>query len=89
MKTSIKFLLGVLFSAGLFFGASGAWIWHTLHTPANTGDKEILFVIEPGQSLSQIAASLESKKIISQAILFQAYARYQKAATRILRGNTC
>lgn len=77
----------MLFPAGLFVLISGAWIWHTLHTPVKTGAGDILFVIEPGQSLKQIAENLESRNLIPNALVFRAYARYQKTATRIPAGE--
>lgn len=87
MKTGIKILLGILIPAGLFFLVPGVWIWYTLHTPVKTDDKEIIFVIEPGQSLKQIAQNLESRGLIPSVLLFRAHARYQKAATRIPAGE--
>jgi UPF0755 protein len=87
LKTSVKILLGVLLPAGLFFLLSGAWIWHTLYIPVKTGVKETLFVIEPGQSMKQIADNLESRNLIPSALVFRAYARYQKAAHRIPAGE--
>ncbi|MEX1303497.1 MAG: endolytic transglycosylase MltG [Desulfotignum sp.] len=77
----------MLIPAGLFFLVSGAWIWHTLHTPVKTDDKETIFVIEPGQNLKQIAENLESRSLIPDALLFRVYARYQKAGTRIPAGE--
>jgi UPF0755 protein len=77
----------VLIPAGLFFLVSGAWIWHTLHTPVKTDETQIVFVIEPGQTLKQIAENLDSRGLIPNALVFRAYARYQKAGTRIPAGE--
>lgn len=87
MKTGIKILLGVLIPAGLFFLITGIWVWHTLHTPVKGDDREIIFTIEPGQNLKQIAENLESRGLIPSVLLFRAYARYQNAATRIQAGE--
>ncbi len=87
MKTGIKILLGVLFLAGLSVSVTGVWIWHTLHTPVTFENKEILFTIEPGQNLKQIASKLKSRDLIPNTLVFSAYARYQKAATRIPAGE--
>lgn len=87
MKTRIIILLGVLIPAGLFFLVTGFWVWHTLHTPVKVDDKEIIFVIEPGQHLKQIAENLKSSGLIPNVLVFRAYARYQKAATRIQAGE--
>jgi UPF0755 protein len=71
----------------LFFSGTGVWLWHTLHTPLTTDNREVIFSIEPGQSLKQIADNLESHGLIPNAWLFSAYARYQKTATRIPAGE--
>ena len=63
------------------------WLWHSLHTPVTTENREIIFSIEPGQTLKQIADNLESRDLIPNAWLFNAYARYQKTATRIPAGE--
>lgn len=63
------------------------WLWHTLHTPVTTDNREIIFSIEPGQTLKQIADNLESRGLIPNAWIFSAYARYQKTATRIPAGE--
>ena len=87
MKTGIIILLGILIPAGLFCLGTGFWVWHTLHTPVKVADKEIIFVIEPGQNLKQIAENLKSSGLIQNVLVFRAYARYQKAATRIQAGE--
>jgi UPF0755 protein len=87
LKPRLKILLGVLIPAGLFFLVTGLWVWHTLHTPVKGDDKESIFVIEPGQNLKQIAENLESSGLIPNALLFRAFARYQKAGTRIQAGE--
>ncbi len=73
--------------AGLLFSGTGVWLWHTLHTPVTNENREIIFPIEPGQSLKQIADNLESRGLIPNAWLFIAYARYQKTASRIPAGE--
>jgi UPF0755 protein len=87
LNIRIKILLGVLIPAGLIFLGTGLWVWHTLHTPVKVDDKEIIFVIEPGQHLKQIAENLESSGLIPNALVFRVYARYQKTATRIQAGE--
>jgi UPF0755 protein len=87
LKTGIKILLGLMIPAGLLFSGTGVWLWHTLHTPVTTENREIIFPIEPGQSLKQIADNLESRGLIPNAWLFIAYARYQKTASRIPAGE--
>jgi UPF0755 protein len=87
LKPRLKILLGVLIPAGLFFLVTGLWVWHALHTPVKGDDKESIFVIEPGQNLKQIAENLESSGLIPNALLFRAFARYQKAGTRIQAGE--
>jgi UPF0755 protein len=87
LKTGIKILLGVLIPAGFILSVTGVWVWQTLHTPVKTDDREIIFVIEPGKNLKQIAKDLKSRELIPSVLLFRAYARYQKVATRIPAGE--
>ena len=87
MKNSTKILLGLLILAGLLFFGSGLWVWRSLHTPAATDSREKIFNIAPGQSLKQIAANLESRGLVSDAVLFTWYARYKKAGTRLPAGE--
>jgi len=87
LKTGIKILLGGVLLAGLFFSITAIWVWHVLFTPLPADHTEIVFTIDPGQSLGQIAEGLEARGLIANAFLFRAYARYQKAATRIPAGE--
>ena len=63
------------------------WMKSFLQTPASPFQKQVLFTVFPGQNLTIIAANLEKKGLITNALGFNLYARYKKAATRIKAGE--
>lgn len=83
----MRILAAVLVAAGIILGAGGFWAWKKLHTPCSTDDRQVVFTIHAGQNLKQIAAALESRGLISDALLFTLYARYKKAGTRLPAGE--
>ena len=83
----MRILAAILVSTGIIMAAGGFWVWKQLHTPCSTDDRQVVFTIHAGQNLKQIAASLESRGLISDALLFTLYARYKKAGTRLPAGE--
>lgn len=57
------------------------------HTPCSEDNTQIVFTIHPGYSLKQIAGALESRGLVSDALVFILYARYKKAGTRLPAGE--
>jgi UPF0755 protein len=83
----MRILTAILMAAGIILGAGGFWVWKKLHTPCSEDNTQIVFVIRTGQSLKQISNALESKGLVSDALLFTLYARYKKAGTRLPAGE--
>ena len=65
MKTKV-FILFFLFLIGAFF-------WQGIYLPKNTEAQSRIFIIEKGQGLFQIAASLEGEGLIKNKIFFELY----------------
>lgn len=62
------------------------WTWYSL-SPVNSGDtKEVVVPIPPGQSLTKIAADLESRGLIRSAFAFKAYAKIKGLAGSLQAG---
>ena len=58
-----------------------------LATPAGDDPKEIVFAIEPGESVTQIASRLQSEGLVRDAQLFRLYLRYSKLDSGVEAGQ--
>ena len=58
-----------------------------LTTPAGDDPKAIVFTIEPGESVTQIASRLQSEGLVRDAQLFRLYLRYSKLDSGVEAGQ--
>ena len=58
-----------------------------LSTPAGDDPKAIVFTIEPGESVTQIASRLQSEGLVRDAQLFRLYLRYSKLDSGVEAGQ--
>ena len=58
-----------------------------LATPAGDDPKAIVFTIEPGESVTQIASRLQSEGLVRDAQLFRLYLRYSKLDSGVEAGQ--
>jgi len=81
-------LIGLLFILCSFFGG---WVWMEWRsfnqTPIDTGGKELLFTVSPGESVSTVARQLARQGVIDNAATFSWAARYKGQASRIQAGE--
>jgi UPF0755 protein len=54
-----------------------AWVDHQLHAPANPGSGKVRFVVPPGSSFHDVAATLHTVGLIDSELVFDLYARYR------------
>lgn len=88
MKRLIKRLLILFLLLGLGAGCWAGWtVWHFLTTPPANPGETLLFDIEPGARLSNVAARLEAKGIITNARYFTWLARYRNMDARLQAGR--
>ena len=76
----LAFVLALVFVVG-FFG------YQLIEKPMGTDKTEIVFEVPPGDSISQIAASLQEQKLIRNAKVFHWYARFRGQAGKIKVGE--
>lgn len=84
MKTilSTTAIFAVSISMALaFFG------YQFLHTGISSDSTEVLFDVNPGQSMPAVAANLENAKLVKSAKLFQWYSRYRGMNPKLKRGE--
>ena len=69
----------------------GSWVWMEWRgfnqTPIDTGGKELLFTVSPGESVSTVARRLAGQGVIDSAAAFSWAARYKGLASRIQAGE--
>jgi UPF0755 protein len=58
-----------------------------LATPAGDDPKAIVFTVEPGESVTQIASRLQSEGLVRDAQLFRLYLRYSKLDSGVEAGQ--
>jgi UPF0755 protein len=58
-----------------------------LTTPAGDDPKAIVFTVEPGESVTQIASRLQSEGLVRDAQLFRLYLRYSKLDSGVEAGQ--
>lgn len=61
--------------------------YQVLKKPMSEDTTEVVFEVEPGVSLNQIAARLQEKSLIRHAQLFQMYARFRGQASKVKVGE--
>ncbi|MBU1340013.1 MAG: endolytic transglycosylase MltG [Proteobacteria bacterium] len=87
LKTlSILFLILILFLlvvGGILFFKMSSFI----KAPFNPVAAEIIFNIDPGQSLKMIARNLEKESIISNQTYFQLFVKFKKAGKKLQAGE--
>ena len=81
-----KLLLAVVVLA-VSAGAAALWTAHQLSPPAVSRDDALLYIIEPGTTLAEVAARLEDEGIIRHAGLFTIRARLEGADRGINAGR--
>lgn len=81
-------LFGLLLLLGLVAGGVIAWDgWRFLNTPPATPGKDVVVNIEPGSTLSDVAALLEERGAVGDAFRFQVLARVLKQDGRLQAGR--
>lgn len=79
---------GVLLALLLAAGGYAAWdAWQFLHTPPTAPGSDVVVNIEPGSTLTDVAAALQAAGVVSDALRFQVLARVQKKGGRIQAGR--
>ncbi len=77
----LPLILVVLFLLPAAVGIPGvigyAWVDHQLHQPANSGSGKVRFVVPPGATFRQVAASLHQAGLVDSELVFDLYARYR------------
>lgn len=84
MKTilsAVTFFIVALASAVAFFG------YQFLQTGYSQDTAEVLFDVNPGQSMPTVAQNLENAHLIKNAKLFQWYSRYRGMNPKLKRGE--
>lgn len=67
---------------------AGLWLWQGIYLPKESGAKtEILFLIEKGQGLVDIASNLEKQGLIKSRFLFELYALLRNSARNLQAGR--
>ncbi len=81
-------IVGLLFILGSFLGG---WLWMEWHsfneTPINTGGKELLFTVSPGESMSSVSHRLAEKGVVERAATLAWVARIEGLASQIQAGE--
>ncbi|AGH96573.1 endolytic transglycosylase MltG [Pseudobdellovibrio exovorus] len=72
----MSFISSVCIAVALV-AAVGFFAYQTVMTPAGKGTAEVLFDIEPGDTLPRISAALEEQQLIRSARLFQYYVKFK------------
>lgn len=71
--------------------AAGLYVWHEarsfLDTPPEIPGKSLIVDIEPGMTLAQVAATLEKKGVVTDALRFQLLTRYMKKSRNLQAGR--
>ncbi len=81
-------IIGLLFILGSFLGGWGWMEWRGFHQePIDTGGRELLFTVEPGESLAGVARRLAQEGVIGNATTFSWVARLKGLASRIQAGE--
>ena len=83
----MKKLLIAIVVLAVLAGAAALWTAHLLSTPAVPRDDALLYIIEPGTTLSEVAAQLEEEGFIRHAGLFRIRARLEGADRGINAGR--
>ncbi len=86
-KTLITALTSILLMTGIILSLFAYQMHKFIQTPADDQKQVISFTITPGQSLNQVAANLEKKRLISNLSQFKLYVRYKKATTQLRAGE--
>ena len=81
-----KLIPGIIIFALLSGAAALAATYQSLTTPVPRDDS-LIFTVEPGMALSEVAGELEAQGVVSHAILFELLARYRGVAQRITAGR--
>ena len=74
------FLLSIVITIGFFS-------YQFLMQGTSSDATEVLFDVVPGQSMSTVAANLESQKLIKNAWLFTKYTRFKGANSKLKKGE--
>lgn len=88
MTKKIKSFLISLLSFSLILSILiGYFSYQSIKTPVGEDKTEIVFEVEPGVTLSQIANQLEHQTLIRNAFLFLLYARFTQQSSKIKVGE--
>lgn len=87
MKKLAKFLL-LLFILGILIAIGGFWYWNNQLSPVDPQNQNTMaFVIQKGESTSQIAQDLKDKGLIKSELMFKVYLKLAKKAGNLEAGD--
>lgn len=84
MKTTLSATTFFIVAVGIAVGFFG---YQFLKTGYSSDTTEVLFDVNPGQSMPTVAQNLEKAKLIKNAKLFQWYSRYRGMSPKLKRGE--
>ena len=82
----MKKLLTVIVVFVMLAGAAGIAMAYLLFNTEGSREDTVLYTIEPGTNLSEVAARLEDEGVIRNAVFFSMLARFYGADRRINAG---
>ena len=86
-----RILLWMLTLLLVLCASAGLYVWHDARTfrdtPPETPGKSLIVDIEPGMTLSQVAAMLEKEGVITDALRFQLLTRYKEKSRNLQAGR--
>lgn len=80
LSTATFFILSLVLAIGFFS-------YQFLNSGYSSDAQDVLFDVNPGQSMSEVANNLETAKLIKNAKLFQWYSRYKNMNPKLKRGE--
>ena len=84
MKSRLRLLFGCL--ALMTLSVGGSWVHFYYRTAGEHAEKHLIFRVETGDSVSDIANQLEDRQLISWSVYFVLLARYQNADRKLKAG---
>ncbi len=86
MKKGLGCLVTLVFVVGATIGASN-WVRWQVNTPVSSRSEPVTLAIQPGESETQIASSLQAKGVIRDQRVFTTYLRATGQGSRIEAGQ--
>ncbi len=87
MRKGLAIVIAVLVVVGAAGAAGYGWVRWQVATPVSSRSEPVTLAIQPGESQSQIAATLQAKGVIRDQRVFEAYLRLTGTGTRLEAGQ--